>query len=523
MVDSTHSFKIQSIGGRVHQAASMGRRMGTFGTRNLGPTDEVTQDLRILIARSRQLRRDNPWVGRAIIVGTANEIGTGIKPAPDTGDSEFNDELKELWVAWSKYADYQGTLTAYGLQAAASIGRKEAGECYLLIRRNRIDRVGESPVPLEFQLVESDQVASDLVMTNLNGSGNRIKNGVETTRNGKILAYWFHKEHPDERDIELLGKSSITNRVRVPVKDVIHHFKPERPSQLRGRPEVVRAIVKSKNYEEYADAELTRKKIRSDVSGVIERPDMTESEYELDPHTGRPVERDHDNTPILNLEPGSFPSLDKGEVLKLFPSDQTGQGYDEFQRWQLLAIAAACNIPYQLITQDYSGINDRLWRAIHNNYKRELQQTQELYVMPQVCDKMWREFVDRAIICGAIVPPVGLPKWKLYRVIHRAQAFEFIHPQQDVDSKIKLMQSGLKSRTSVVDEISGGDESSVTIDAQRAIDLARENELGLTSLAAHSQLACEDHNDESVDDQTDQTDQTDKTDKADKTDKRSTQ
>lgn len=485
MPNNDRIFSIKGVS-PLNSGASTGRRIGNWGVRRAGPTDEVVIDLAILQSRSRQLRRNNAWIARAIIVGVASEIGTGIKPSPNTGDDELNKALKEIYVAWSKHADYTGQLTAYGLQAAMVVGRKEAGECFMLIRRNRVDRSSENPVPLEFQLVESDQVASDLSINLMSGS--LIRNGVETTRNGKVLAYWFHKEHPDERGIELRGTSTLSNRVRVPVSDVIHHFRPERPSQLRGRPETARAIILAKNYEEYADSELTRKKTRSDLTGVIEKPDLGESEYEIDPITGLPFDRDSEGVPMLDLEPGTFPSLLPGEKINLFPSDQTGQGYGEYQRWQLLAISASCNIPYQLLTQDYTLINDRLYRAILNNYKREIQQTQELYIIPQVCNRMWVEFVKRAVVAGVVKVPVGMPLYKLYQVEHRPQTFAYVHPQQDVATSIALLQAGLKSRSAIIDEITGGDESSISIDAQRAIDLARETELGLKSLANRSTL-----------------------------------
>lgn len=481
------AFNVIGIGNKLTQAASTGRRLGSWGTRRAGPTTEVTQDLRVLVSRSRQLRRDNPWIGRALTIGTANEIGTGIKPSPNTGDPELDAQLKELWNDWIPHADYQGTLNAYGLQAACSIGRKEAGGCFLLTRRNRIDRLSENPVPLEFQLVETDQLAMDLTVLNYNSG--KIINGIEMTKGGKIKAYWFMSEHPDENSGILQGASSLINRVRVPVGDVIHHFKPDRPGQLMGRPETVRAIIRAKNYDEYTDSELTRKKTRSDFTGVIERDPTGEGGHDIDPATGLPYEEDDAGVPMMDLEPGSFPSLMAGERIKMFDMDQTGQGFDEYQRWQLLAIAAATGVPYQLVTGDYLGINDRVWRAIFNNYLRELQQVQELYVIPQVCQKMWIEFVKRSVVAGVIKKPESMPMYRMYRCTHRTQAFEFIHPVQDVDSKIKLMQAGLKSRTAIVDEIGSGDESSISIDAQRAIDMAREEELGLASLANHSALS----------------------------------
>lgn len=467
-------FTVKSIGGLV-DAGSTGRMLRNWGTRRAGPTAEVMESLHIVRARAANMRRNNPWVARAVFMASVNEIGTGIKPTPTTGNDTLNTQLRELFAEYLHYADYQGLLNIYGLQAAMVTARKEAGECFILIRRNRKDAAGDSPVPLEFQLVEGDQVAEDLHSADYNG--NIITSGVETTPAGKILAYWFHDRHPDQATLRLRD-STVKTRVRVPKKDVLHHMRPDRPSQLRARPEVSRAMLRANNFEEYTEAELTRKKVRADLTGTIERPLPLNAEG--DPFTGATTqETDSDGVSVTEFQTGSFTELEAGEKLNLFPADQNGQGYGEYQRWQLFGIAAAANIPYQLLTQDFSEINDRIWRGIMNNYQRELQHIQELYIVPQVCRPMWIEFVKRAVATGAVTLPAGMTLRKATSAVHRPQSFAFIHPVQDVDSKIKLIEAGLKSRTAVVDEISTGNESAADVDDQRKADNDRAESMGL--------------------------------------------
>jgi capsid protein len=187
---------------------------------------------------------------------------------------------------------------------------------------------------------------------------------------------------------------------------------------------------------------------------------------------------DHADVPIMELEPGTFSNTLPGETVHLFNGDDAGRGYGDYQRWQLLGISAGVNIPYALLSGDFTEINDRLWRAIFNQFKREIQQVQENFIIPQICRIMWNEFVDRAIISGAITTPVLESDHALYRVKHRVQAWEYVHPVQDVQSDVVKVQNGFKSRAAVVAENNEEDDVE-SLDAQRKEDADREKEHGL--------------------------------------------
>ena len=153
-----------------------------------------------------------------------------------------------------------------------------------------------------------------------------------------------------------------------------------------------------------------------------------------------------------------------------------------YQNHQLLGIAAGWDVPYQLTTGDYTGINDRLWRAITNQYQREVEQDQGLSIIPQVCRRMWIEFVDRAIMSGAIDYPTSFAdnRFDYIRAEHRPQAWKYINPVQDVQAKVTEVDAGFVSRSRIVDEGRGG-ESAAEVDRQRAEDKAREEKLKLTN------------------------------------------
>lgn len=465
------SRNIYNIASGIHEAAQRGRRLGGWGTRTIDPNQVVSSDLQILRNRSLASARDNPWISRASTVGVAHEIGTGIVPRPTTPSDELNAQLRELWKDFVYYADYSGSLSVYGLQAQAARSRRESSESFILIKRLRPSRALNLPLPLQFQVVEPDFCPLSMNRDVL-PNGNRIVTGVEVNKSGKAVAYWFYKQDPRE------GHSNINNMVRYPVGDVIHHFKPTRPGQLRAIPEHTQALVKAHTFEAYNDAELERKKERAHFTGAITKDNFTETDFKFDPMSGLPLETDGAGVPMLDLEPGTFPSLLPGEKIDLFQGDDAGRGYADYQKWQLMGMSAGVDLPYQLISGDFANINDRLWRAIFNQLKREIQQTQELYIIPQICRIMWLEFVNRCIITGLVTIPEGINMFQAYRCKHRPQAWEYIQPVQDVEADIKRVDAGFKSRSAVVDE-NNDDESAEDVDKQRKLDNEREESMGL--------------------------------------------
>jgi lambda family phage portal protein len=466
------------IGGKSYEASSYGRRLGSWQAPNVSPTHAVTNELDILRQRSRAAIRNNPWVNRALKVAVSNEIGTGIVPRARSDSPEFNEQIMRLWDDYRRYADYAGNQDIYGIQRLATRARHESGECFIRIIRQRPNR--SNPVPVQFQVLESDYCPTSL--NKLLDSGNEIRNGVEIDNTGRPVAYWLYRKHPSE------GHIALNDTIRVKAEDVIHHFIAHRPGQLRGEPSGLQSLVRAYVFDKYDDAELGRKESRANFTGVIRRPDYGEEDYNFDPISGQPIKTDNSDVPMLEMETGTFPNLLPGEDITLFDGDDAGRGYRDYQHYQLLGIAAGFHVPYQLMSGDYTEINDRVWRAIMNQYHREVEQVQDLEIIPQICQRIWIEFVDRAIMSGAIDYPEDYAdnRFNYLRCDHRPQAWKHIHPTQDVEAKIMEIDNGLASRQKVIDETRG--ESVEEIDKQRAEDQKRELDLGINQIDQTSSL-----------------------------------
>lgn len=446
------------------EAASVGRRLRGWAPGSSGPNALNLGNVHLMRSRSRDAVRNNAWIANGLRNWVADEIGTGITPRSQAGDEQFRKDANALWQVFVKECDADGVLDFYGMLALAARSRKEAGEVFIRMRSRRTS--DGLAVPLQLQLLEAEFCPVELTDITRN-----IRAGIQFNGVGQRTAYWMYRNHPGEMDAQGMEK------VAVPAETVIHHYMPLRPGQLRGIPETIQALIKAKDFDEYDDAELQRKKTKSAHTGAITRPDFGEEDYKFDPFTGEQLRTGEDGTGLTNVEAGSLFQLLPGEDIKLFDGDSSGAGYADFIRQQLLGVAAGMGVPYEILSGDMSKINDRTLRAILNQYHRLLEQTQWLFTIPQICDRVWKSFIDHAVMSGALIAPdYDRRKWDYQRVEWRTDGWAYLHPVQDVQSKVMQVNAGFKPRSAVVAE-TGWDADEV--DRQQAADNARAKDLGL--------------------------------------------
>jgi lambda family phage portal protein len=455
-----------------YEAAGQGRRLSVWRTSSLGPNSAIIRDLETLRARSRDAVRNNSWIKKGVNSWVSNEIGTGIEPRSLAPDENFRTEAKTLWDKWVEVADADGLLNFYGLLSLCSRTRTDAGEIFI---RKRVRPLNFGlPVPLQYQLLEPEfcPVRNDQAL----GGGRFVRAGIEFDGIGRRRAYWMYQSHPGDGLLE-----SFNNQlVPVPAQSIIHHFAPIRAGQIRGVPWTVQSLIKAHDFDEYDDATLSSAKNRSSFSGAITQPNFGDEDFKFSPLTGEPIEKDAHGVPVVNFEAGQFAQLLPGEDIKLFGAETPGgEGYADYVRQQLLGVAAGLDVPYEFLTGDMSKVNDRLVRVILNEFHRTIEQTQWHIVIPQICAPVWIDFLDLAVLSGALKAPADYAERRdeYLKVDWRTDRFDYIHPLQDVQAERLAVRSGFKSRESVVAELG---ENVEDVDAQNKADKGRAEELGLT-------------------------------------------
>ncbi|WP_051298825.1 phage portal protein [Marinobacterium litorale] len=434
-------YSVLNARAQAYEGATQGRRAAGMVAPPSGPNRALNASLSTLRNRSRHAFRNNPWIERAISRNVSNEVGTGIVPLFESSVPEFNEALEQLWLPWTGESCADGSLDFYGQLAQAVRTRRMSGEVFIRVRYRPF--AWGLTLPIQLQVIEPDHVPLDLNQDLANG--NRIIAGKEYTKRGRLAAVWMYPEHPQD------GYSVGANMpVRVPADQIIHHYLPLRPGQVRGEPDIVPALLRAHTYDNYEDAELRRKETRAPFTAFLQKEYSGDSDWQFDPITGEPV-TDEDGLPEINAQPGTILTGLPGEKLTLFDGDNTGSGYKDYQKQQLLAIAAGAKSLYQLMTNDWEGVNDRIYRAMIQEYRREIEMAQDHLCIHQICERVGFWFTDQAVAVGLASAPDYAARYNDYNKRDwRTHRWPHIHPTQDVEATVTEIEHDLESHDAAV-------------------------------------------------------------------------
>lgn len=437
---------------QAYEAASSGARSQSWGAVDIAPNTALASYLGSLRRQSRSAYRNNAYISKGVDNQVSTEIGTGITVRSTTSDEQTRTAADELFGLFINDIDPEGNLNLYGQQAQCSRARRVSGEVF--IRKRRRSLSSGHVLPLQCQVLESEFVPENLhrVLKNKN----TIVSGVEFNRQGKRVAYWMYKLHPGERS----AHANYNNLVRVNANDVIHHFLPTRPGQVRGEPVTVQSLVKANTFDQYDDAELVRKQTNAKFTGFLTREQFDEDDYKYDPFTGEAL-KDDGSMMGATVEPGTILQGLPGEKMEMFKGEDPGGNYSAFMRWQSLSTAAGMKIPYEILTGDWEKVNDRIMRAVLHEYRRQIDMDCDHLMKFQICRKIWHWAMDAAVLSGKL--PVGnylQERDEILKHEWRAQGHPYMHPEQDINAKTK----GIKNNVfSIKETVSSTGKDAITI------------------------------------------------------------
>ena len=426
----------------------------TRRTRNWLPSysdaqTEVADDLKVLRSRSRDLTRNNAWASAALDMLVAYQIGYGITPRSDIRNGD-NNQVDSLFGEWAKRADAHGMLDFWGIQEQAARARVESGEVLILMLRlspAEARRRGLK-VPLVLQVLEADLLDETFNSDRLD-NGNIIRSGIEFDSQQRPAAYHLFERHPgalsgiaqtvfDRQPDNLAGLAFYAKRRRVPAENIIHLFRAQRPGQVRGVPVPSPVIGRLRELDELEDAALQQAKIQACLAAFV---------TSAAPPAAGPLEgKNSAGEAVKSFSPGMVERLAPGEEVSFTQPSGAGS-FDGLSRHQLHAIAAAYGLTYDLLTGDLSGANYSSLRAGRIAFKRRLEQDQWLMLIPLLCERVWRAWVQAAV-AAEVLPPADHD----YPAAWAPPPFEFIDPLKDALATKAMIRMGLKTWPQAVSE-----------------------------------------------------------------------
>jgi len=286
---------------------------------------------------------------------TADEEGSRRIPKIRQHDAElFNRDMERAFRKWSKKADKRLNLTFNGLLRQVEGALVRDGEV-LVIGRNstRRDRL----IPYCLDVLEIDRLETP--MSEINNP--KIRNGIRYDREGVPKSYFVLKQHPGET---VRSPRSISNDYdetpafnRNGTRKVIHLFNPLRPEQSRGFSAFASALKDYQDVDRYREAEIMAALEAACLTGIVETPDPTG--FQANRTVGNLSEEDGDDTErrIHEFAPGEWHYLNSGEKVQIFHPSRPNDAFGDFTDQLLRGPANALDMPPELLTQDWKGMN----------------------------------------------------------------------------------------------------------------------------------------------------------------------
>lgn len=400
-----------------YNAAGPSRSRSDWTTSSLGPNAIAKWSRQTLIARSRDLQRNDPHAARVITIKVNNIVGTGILATAVSDGSPDGERIaaqaNALWKAVNRQGvlDHSGHLTGEAQQALEARAWKSDGESFVV----RVWDPEARPIPMRTMVLESEML--DETMDGITtAAGNRIVQGIELSRTGRRVAYWFRTTHPGESTFAATYKS-----VRVLEEDVIHIMDPLRPGQMRGIPDLAPAMVTKKDLGDFEAFTLIAKKTEALLVGVVTRPPYDEWNQPPERDAGGDAEGEDPEVlvpGIVNsdgeltgtMRPGAWFAADHGTDIK-FSSPQMAANYDTFKKSHLQAFAVATGCSYEQASGDFSGANYSTMRGGLLEFWRQIDREQWGYFIPAQ-QKKWDWVMEAGWLVGLVDAPAVEATWQ---------------------------------------------------------------------------------------------------------------
>ena len=346
----------------------------------LAPNAAVNPHVRRVLRNRARYEVANNSYAKGIVLTLANDaIGTGPRLQMLTPDADANRRIEVAFEQWSRAVDLPGRLRTMRM------ARAESGEAFGILTNNPHPPHMDSPVSLDVRLVEADQVTSPISRL---PKPHEI-DGIVFDRFGNPTAYHVLRRHPGDMGAWTFGGDAFDVG---PAGARIHYFRPDRPGQWRGVPDITPALPLFAQLRRYTLAVIAAAETAADFAAVI---------YTDAPPNGEadPLEP----MDMVELEQRLATVLPGGWKLGQVHAEQPATTFGEFKREILNEIARCLNMPFNVAAGNSSGYNYASGRLDHQTYFKSIRVEQH-HLQTSVLDRILRAWLDEAVLVEGLLP-----------------------------------------------------------------------------------------------------------------------
>lgn len=407
------------------------------------PDEQIRLHWRILVARSRDLTINDPYMARYVRACRANIVGHGpqlrcmVKKASGKEDRRTNDAVSQSWGEWSQepaLCDVTEQQSLLSLTLSVVHSMAVDGEAFVRL-------IDGGPYGLQLQLIDAVRCPSDYDVDRT-GTGTFIRSGIEFNAYGKPVAYHFTA---DDGMGDYYGVNGLSY-TRVPAEHICHVYRKNMADQKRGLPWATPSLYRLKNLKEFEDNAALNARVGAGKMGIIT----------WDEESG--PERPEDAPPIsFTAEGGTFAELPAGANLKEFNPAFPDNTYGTFLKTGLRAVSSGMGINYTSLGNDLEGVNFSSIRS-GTLEERELFKEDQRLLIEQFMKPVFKRWLAGALLRNAVKDNNGYQVLSDKRTaITRAVSFtprrwDWVDPKSDAIASQKALESGIKSPQEIIRE-----------------------------------------------------------------------
>jgi lambda family phage portal protein len=421
---------------RRFEAARLDRLTADWQATTVSINQELRGDLDRLRARCRQLTNNNDYARKFRLMCQSNIVGPGgirlqarVQDGPGQPDRLANQAIEAAWSEWSAACDVTGRQSLRDLCETLVGQLPSDGE--FLVRIVRGPQAGNR-FGFALQAIDVDRIDTTHTMARA-GNQNAVVMGVEIDQFHRPQAVWIFEAHPND------GAASSRQRIRLPIGEVLHVLKVERPEQARGAPWMAPGVLSLHHLGKFSLAALLAAENGANHFGFFQTPDGQSPIGAVD---------DQGET-IAVTQPGTYDVLPPGVTFQAHESRYPDQAIGPFVKHHLQRIASGWGVAYHSLANDLENVN---YSSIRSGTleERDRWASEQEWFIASFLEPVFRAWLQYGLMAGTITMPNGsrLPAAKADKFsahVWQARRWDWVDPKSDTEANILKVRAGLMS------------------------------------------------------------------------------
>ena len=432
--------KKQGFFGRLKTAATVGTKYvfrgydAVHNTRNRAKrgTDAIrSEEVELsghnrdrIISAAIEMRRNNPVVASISRLRKGDVIGRGIVPQANTGDTALDRQIDEGWLEYMENPEISGQMDMREVQQQMVDALFFYGDSGLVLTNDSLSRV---------QFIDGSRIGNP--GGNFTGSeSNPWQTGVMVDGMGVPVRYAIGRR----------VNGVLTNIEEVDARNFIPFFRPIRPNQYRGTPEISPILNIIQDIGEYDSVEMVSAKAAAAMSVFIKRQNANVFADALLDDEAAP----DDDRRLQQVEPGSIQYLEPDEEAQVI-STNNRPNVDGVQwvQYLLRKVGSSLGIPLEFLLMEIGGSSFSASQGVVLQYQQTVESYQNDVIKAM---RRWhRWWLTRKYAEGVYKMPSGNDV-RPFRVRWQRPAFRWINRAQQVQADMRYFALGAMSLDDIV-------------------------------------------------------------------------